>query len=85
MVWRRPCHMWGTHRAVCVNECASSVLPDWCTLWDSVCSGRLGVQRLQWEERESAALEASEKAGGGTVLRDWCNFYCSADSGRCVG
>lgn len=84
-VWRRPCRRWGTHRAECVNECASSALPGWCTPWGSVCSGRLDVWTLQWEEKAPAAGEHSGWAGGGTVLRGWCNCHCSADSGRCAG
>lgn len=68
-----------------MSECASLGLPGWCTPWDSVCSGRPGVQGLQREEKVSAAVEHSVRAGGGTVLRGWCNCYCSADSGRYAG
>lgn len=84
-VWRRPCRRLDIHRVEYVSECASLGLPGWCTPWDSVCSGRPGVQGLQREEKVSAAVEHSVRAGGGTVLRGWCNCYCSADSGRYAG
>ncbi len=77
--------MWGTHRAECASGCASSALRGWCTPSGSVCSGRLGVQRPQWAETASAAVEPSGRAGGGTVLTDWCSCYCSVNSGRCAG
>lgn len=46
--WRTPFHRWYTHRVECVSECASSEPPGWCTLWGSVCKGRLAG--LLWQE-----------------------------------